>query len=70
MIFMKDYRKDIASYISLETAVLQELDTDQINDVLNILEQALDEGRAIYIFGNGGSAATASHFQNDFNKGV
>lgn len=70
MIFMKDYRKDIASYISLETAVLQELDTDQINDVLNILEQALDEERAIYIFGNGGSAATASHFQNDFNKGV
>lgn len=67
---MKDYRKDIASYISLETAVLQELRTDQINDVLNILEQALEQEQNIYIFGNGGSAATASHFQNDFNKGV
>lgn len=67
---MKDYRKDIASYISLETAVLQELHTDQINDVLNILEQALEQEQNIYIFGNGGSAATASHFQNDFNKGV
>ncbi len=24
----------------------------------------------MYVFGNGGSAATASHMQNDFNKGV
>lgn len=26
--------------------------------------------KRIYIFGNGGSSATASHFQNDFGKGV
>lgn len=29
-----------------------------------------EERHTIYIFGNGGSSATASHFQNDFNKGI
>lgn len=42
----------------------------QINAALNLLDETrLNRGR-IYICGNGGSAATASHFQNDFNKGV
>ena len=30
----------------------------------------MENERNIYIFGNGGSSATASHFQNDFNKGI
>jgi D-sedoheptulose 7-phosphate isomerase len=30
----------------------------------------LGEGFKIYVFGNGGSAATASHMQNDFNRGI
>lgn len=34
------------------------------------MEDCLKQERNIYIFGNGGSSATASHFQNDFNKGV
>ncbi len=67
---MKDYREDIADYIENEIAVLRMLDTNAINDVLNLLANALENGSMIYIMGNGGSAATASHFQNDFNKGV
>lgn len=67
---MKDYKKEIAKYISDEIEVLQALDINEINNVLNLLEQALESESMIYIFGNGGSSATASHYQNDFNKGV
>ena len=67
---MKDYREKIANYIENEIAVLRMLDTNEINNVLNLLEQALENENMIYIMGNGGSAATASHFQNDFNKGI
>ena len=65
-----DYTKDIREYIALEQRILGQLDVDAINECLNLLDETrLKKGR-IYICGNGGSAATASHFQNDFNKGV
>ena len=67
---MKDYRSEVTEYIENEIAVLRALDVDALNEVLNLLEQALENENMIYIMGNGGSAATASHFQNDFNKGV
>lgn len=65
-----NYTNDIKNYIELEREVLSNLDVEQINAALNLLDETrLKKGR-IYICGNGGSAATASHFQNDFNKGV
>lgn len=67
---MKDYKSEIKEYIENEVAVLHALDVDALNEVLNLLEQAFENENMIYIMGNGGSAATASHFQNDFNKGV
>lgn len=67
---MKDYKSEITKYLENEIAVLHALDVDAINEVLNLLERTLDAENMIYIMGNGGSAATASHYQNDFNKGV
>ena len=67
---MKDYTAEIAKYIENEVEVLHALDVNALNDVLNLLERTLESENMIYIMGNGGSAATASHFQNDFNKGV
>lgn len=67
---MTDYREQICRYIRNEIAVLNLLDVDAINDALVLLADCLEKERNIYIFGNGGSSATASHFQNDFNKGV
>lgn len=67
---MKDYKSEIIKYLENEIAVLRALDVDAINEVLNLLERTLDTENTIYIMGNGGSAATASHYQNDFNKGV
>jgi len=67
---MKSYHSMIDAYISREIAVLEALDRNAINSALNLLEETMEKEGNIYIFGNGGSAATASHFQNDFNKGV
>ena len=65
-----DYKKDIREYIELEKSILDRLDIDAIDKCLNLLNEARLKRGHIYICGNGGSAATASHFQNDFNKGV
>ena len=65
-----NYIKDIEQYIALEIEILKQLDAEQINAALNLLDETRQRKGRIYICGNGGSAATASHFQNDFNKGV
>ena len=67
---MKDYTEQIKNYIELEIEVLKKLDYNIINDVINLLEETRLNGNCVYICGNGGSAATASHFAGDFNKGV
>lgn len=66
----KDYKQEIANYLELEMTVLRKLDTEEISAAMNILEEARQRDAAIYVCGNGGSAATASHMVCDFNKGV
>lgn len=46
------------------------LDQNEINRAMNLLEETREQGSSVYVFGNGGSAATALHMENDFNKGV
>lgn len=65
-----DYRKDILEYIELEREVLSKLDIDALNEAMQLIEEAYKARKKVYIFGNGGSSATASHYQNDFNKGL
>lgn len=65
-----DYKKKLRDYLDLEIEMIQALDLDMINKVMNILESARMEDKHIFICGNGGSAATASHYCGDFNKGV
>lgn len=67
---MKDYTKDIRTYLEIEREVLASLDENEISDVMNILEKTRLTGNRVFICGNGGSAATASHFTCDFNKGI
>lgn len=67
---MKDYIDEIKTYLEHEVATLKALDVQEINAALNLLEQTFEGGNTVFVFGNGGSSATASHYQNDFNKGV
>jgi len=65
-----DYTKEITDYITLEIETLKNMDVSAINEAIGLLEETRQKGGTIYIFGNGGSATTASHYQGDFNKGV
>lgn len=65
-----DYRNEIEKYLDEEMAVIKSLDHNAINQVLNDIVDTYEKEGTIYIFGNGGSSATASHFMNDFNKGL
>lgn len=67
---MEDYREKINQYVSMEKEVLDSLSADDINEVMNILENARIGRKRIFICGNGGSASTASHLECDFNKGI
>lgn len=65
-----NYCDQIQTYIDLEIATLKKLDISAINEAMNLIMEAYFAKKNIYIFGNGGSSATASHYQNDFNKGI
>ncbi len=67
---MKDYISEIKTYLEHEIDTLKALDVNEINAALNLLLETFENGNTVFVFGNGGSSATASHFQNDFNKGV
>ena len=65
-----DYMNELQAYRDREIEAYKKLDLESVNKVMNVLEEARLAGRHIFICGNGGSAATASHYAGDFNKGV
>jgi D-sedoheptulose 7-phosphate isomerase len=52
------------------TETLERLDYTVIEQILTTLERARQEGRQVFVIGNGGSAASASHWACDFGKGI
>lgn len=65
-----DYKNYIQDYLDLERKTLDSLDREEIAQVLELFLAAYQAEGTIYVFGNGGSASTASHMVNDFNKGI
>jgi D-sedoheptulose 7-phosphate isomerase len=57
-------------YFEQLAACMQAMNLDDIARTLQILETAWETQHTVYIVGNGGSAATASHMANDFSKTV
>src|SRR5205814_4849715 len=49
---------------------LDSIPLDAVARLVNRLRTALAEDRQIFVFGNGGSAANASHFVTDLGKGA
>jgi D-sedoheptulose 7-phosphate isomerase len=46
------------------------IDQKQIDDAINVVNTAWQEGRQIITLGNGGSSMTALHFITDWNKSI
>ena len=62
---MSDY---VDSYLTELEQVIRNMPRPDILAVVDALETAWREGRQVFLIGNGGSAATASHMMNDLNK--
>ena len=58
-----DYFQDVKD-------ILDKIELDNLNEVNELLFNALENGKQIFTMGNGGSGATASHLVCDLNKGV
>jgi len=63
---MKDW---ISKYIQAQKAALDSIPVDSVAGLIEILRSTVREGRQVFVFGNGGSAANASHFATDLGKG-
>lgn len=62
--------QDIAAYLETISTATDAVDKSILAKVIDRLALAYDEGQGVYIIGNGGSAANASHFAEDLAKGA
>ncbi len=60
----------IAAYLSEMQGTLSKLPINEIERVVDLLRQARAQKKRVFLFGNGGSAATASHLACDLGKGT
>ena len=60
----------IATYFQNLSTLIPQLPFNAITEIVSALVEAVEEQRTIFIFGNGGSAASASHMMCDMNKGA
>jgi D-sedoheptulose 7-phosphate isomerase len=64
------YSGYIQDYLKNTLEMADSLKTADISNIIEMLENARTSRRQIFICGNGGSAATASHFAVDLGKGA
>jgi D-sedoheptulose 7-phosphate isomerase len=60
----------ISAYLSDMQTTLTNLPIDTIEQVVHLLREARTQKKRVFLFGNGGSAATASHLACDLGKGT
>ncbi len=58
----------VGGYLTEVADMVRQIPQDQIWDVIHVLMDAWRKGSRVFLLGNGGSAATASHMANDLNK--
>lgn len=63
MTFPHTYKTELLKALEL-------IDLDKVTQAIEWFREARDAGRTIFVCGNGGSAATASHFACDVVKGA
>ncbi len=60
----------IENYVSELATMLGRLPVSEIEQLIQVLQEARDRGSQVFVMGNGGSAATASHMACDLAKGA
>lgn len=69
-IFTKDPVAFAGAYLEYLNSVLKAINTVEVGRFIQTLLEAREHGSTVYFIGNGGSAATASHFANDLAIGT
>jgi D-sedoheptulose 7-phosphate isomerase len=67
---MKNAKPFVEGYIKKLISALESIDTTEISKIILALEKCHERHGTVYVIGNGGSAATASHMANDFGGGL
>ena len=63
-------QKWLRDYLKAQHAAFDSIPMESVEAIVNLLRSAHAENRQIFVFGNGGSAANASHFVTDLGKGA
>ncbi len=58
------------NYINRLKELLTQIDLDAIKDIQISIEKTIKNNSKVYVIGNGGSSATASHMANDLGIGL
>jgi D-sedoheptulose 7-phosphate isomerase len=64
---MKDY---IEKYLNDHKAAIDSISVNDVSKLIEKFSEALKGDKQIFVFGNGGSGANASHFVTDLGKGA
>ena len=60
----------VEQYFERLERLIAKLPCAEIDQIIAVLLGAFEEERTVFVFGNGGSASSASHMVSDMNKGV
>lgn len=63
----KDYTLRYVKYLS---ELLEDIDFKSVEEVIKLFQNTRVKGKTIFFIGNGGSAATCSHFSEDLSLGA
>jgi len=58
------------TYLDQQRRTLESIPAERVAHLANLLRTCWEEDRQLFVFGNGGSAANASHFITDLGKGA
>jgi D-sedoheptulose 7-phosphate isomerase len=61
--FLNSYKRKLID-------IVEKIDNSIIEDIKNALEKTIERNSIVYVLGNGGSSATASHMVNDLGIGL
>lgn len=64
---MEDY---FVNYLDRFKQVINSISVESVREIHKLLKKAIEEERQIFVFGNGGSAMSTSHFATDMLKGA